>query len=138
MNTKKIITISLIAVAIFTSGAILINAALAAPGLGKGIKNGILANTSKNINHNSGWQDMQAMRQAITDNNYSAWAKIMTGKPMADKINQNNFPQFVQMHQLITQGKFDEANKIRTELGINNINMGASRKNGCPMASWVK
>ena len=133
MHTKKIFTISLIAMAIFASGSILINVAIAAP---KFTKNPI--DTNKIIDPNDGWQNMQAMRQAINDNDYAAWAKIMAGKPMADKINQNNFSQFVQMHQLITQGKFDEANKIRTKLGINSINMGASRKSGCPMASWVK
>lgn len=59
-----------------------------------------------------------AVQKALQTNNYNEWKKLMAGKPIADKINEGNFAKFVSMHNLMLQEKYDEANKIRTELGL--------------------
>jgi len=51
--------------------------------------------------------------QAIKNNDYQAWAALMKDAPMAQKINADNFSQFVKMHQLM-----DEARAISEELGL--------------------
>jgi hypothetical protein len=33
-------------------------------------------------------------------------------------VNEGNFSRFTEMHKLMLEGKTDEANKIRTELGL--------------------
>jgi hypothetical protein len=59
-----------------------------------------------------------AVQKALETNSYSEWKKLMAGKPIADKINEGNFAKFTSVHKLMLQGKYDEANKIRTELGL--------------------
>jgi hypothetical protein len=69
----------------------------------------------------------QDIRQAITDNNYSAWAESMKQKvqdlrDQADKIeqtiNEDTFNKMIAAHQLMADGKTDEAKAIFEELGM--------------------
>jgi hypothetical protein len=61
----------------------------------------------------------QQMEQAFENNDYSAWKNLMNGKGrVSDVINENNFNRFSEMHKLMEEGKTDEANKIREELGL--------------------
>jgi hypothetical protein len=59
-----------------------------------------------------------AVQKALETNNYNEWKKLMAGRPIVNKISEGNFAKFAEMHKLMTQGKFQEANKIRTELGL--------------------
>jgi len=59
-----------------------------------------------------------AVQKAVETKNYNEWKKLMEGRPILNKINEGNFAKFAEMHKLMTQGKFQEANKIRAELGL--------------------
>ncbi len=57
-----------------------------------------------------------AVNAALEANDYNAWAQAVgANSPLLAKINQNNFSQFVQAHQLRKQ-----ADKIMMDLGLNN------------------
>ena len=60
-------------------------------------------------------------RNALDNNDYTAWSEAVAGSPVADKINEDNFSKLVESHKLMQEGqiKFDEAQKIREELGLN-------------------
>lgn len=58
------------------------------------------------------------MMGAFANNDYQAWKGMMRGRGAANKVNEQNFSRFSQMHQLLLDGKIDEANKIRQELGM--------------------
>jgi hypothetical protein len=61
----------------------------------------------------------QEMEQAFEDNDYQAWQNLMQGKGRVTQVvNEDNFAQFVQAHQLAEEGKIDEARQIRQELGL--------------------
>ncbi|MFZ2192615.1 MAG: hypothetical protein WAV31_00010 [Candidatus Moraniibacteriota bacterium] len=65
-----------------------------------------------------------AIQDAVTKNDYNAWKNLKTEQMnarmnwMFSKITQDNFPKFAEVHNLMQQGKYDEANKIREELGL--------------------
>lgn len=67
----------------------------------------------------------QAMEKALEAKNYAEWKKLMEGRPIVNKITEANFAKFAQAHQLMEEGKTDEANKIRAEL-----NLGQGNGNG--------
>ncbi|KKP36341.1 MAG: hypothetical protein UR27_C0021G0012 [Candidatus Peregrinibacteria bacterium GW2011_GWA2_33_10] len=64
----------------------------------------------------------QEVIKAIENNDYQTWKKLMEENGMhpekLDVINEENFAKFSQMHKLMREGKFEEANKIREELGL--------------------
>lgn len=60
----------------------------------------------------------EAIQKALENKNYNEWRKLMTGKPILNKISEKNFAKFAEMHKLMLQGKTDEANKLRAELGL--------------------
>jgi hypothetical protein len=60
-----------------------------------------------------------AMEKAFESKDYNAWKTLMTGRGRATQVvNAQNFAKFAQAHELAEQGKTDEANKIRAELGL--------------------
>lgn len=61
----------------------------------------------------------EAMTQAFNNNDYNAWKELMQGRGRVTQVvNEGNFSRFAEMHKLRLEGKTDEANKIRTELGL--------------------
>lgn len=60
----------------------------------------------------------QQMLKAFENNDYSAWKNQMGNRGAARVVTEQNFARFTQMHNLMLEGKVDEANKIRTELGL--------------------
>lgn len=62
----------------------------------------------------------EAMTQAFANKDYYAWKNLMQGNNgrVVQVINQSNFGKFAEAHNLALQGKTEEANKIRTELGL--------------------
>ena len=71
--------------------------------------------------------DRQQVQQAITNNDYSAWQTAMTARvaeirqqttDLEAKINQDTFNKVSQAHQLMQDGKVDEAKAIFEELGM--------------------
>lgn len=61
----------------------------------------------------------EAMTKAFDNEDYNAWKTLMQGKGrVAQVVNEGNFSRFAEMHKLMLEGKTDEANKTRTELGL--------------------
>ena len=61
----------------------------------------------------------EAMEKAFENKDYNAWKTLMAGRGRVTQVvNAQNFAKFAQAHELAEQGKTDEANKIRTELGL--------------------
>lgn len=58
------------------------------------------------------------MTEAFANNDYAAWKNLMGDRGAARVVNQENFSKFARMHDLMLEGKIDEANKIRQELGL--------------------
>lgn len=74
----------------------------------------------------------EAMTKAFENLDYEAWKSIMQGKGRVTQIiNKDNFAKFAEAHQLSLQGKTEEAQKIRQELGLGLRN--GSGKAGCGM-----
>ena len=68
----------------------------------------------------------EQMEQAFENNDYATWKSLMTGKGhVTEVINEDNFGKFSEMHTLMQEGKVDEANAIRAELGL-----GQGKKQG--------
>lgn len=60
-----------------------------------------------------------AMEKAFENNDYTSWKSLMAGRGRVTQVvNAQNFAQFAHAHELAQQGKFDEANTIRAELGL--------------------
>lgn len=73
----------------------------------------------------------EQMTKAFENKEYNAWKETMGDRPMASKINEQNFGKFSQMHNLMQEGKYEEAAKIRQELGFGNGKSGQGmRGNG--------
>lgn len=65
----------------------------------------------------------EAMEKAFETKDYNAWKDLMQGRGRASQVvTKDNFAKFAQAHELAEQGKFEEANKIRQELGLGNGN----------------
>jgi hypothetical protein len=61
----------------------------------------------------------EAMTNAFNNKDYTAWKNLMQGKGRVTQvINEDNFGKFAEVHQLALQGKTDEAQKLRQELGL--------------------
>ena len=71
-----------------------------------------------------------AMEKAFETNNYEAWKSLMQNKGRVTQvITKENFSKFSQAHKLAEEGKLDEANKIRAELGLG-IHNGSGMNQG--------
>lgn len=61
----------------------------------------------------------EAMTKAFATGDYNAWKTLMNGKGRVTQVvTAQNFSKFAQAHTLALEGKKDEANKIRAELGL--------------------
>ena len=68
------------------------------------------------------------MEKAFETKDYNAWKELMNGRGRATQVvNKDNFAKFAQIHELMEEGKIDEANKIRAELGLGQCNGGCGR-----------
>ena len=71
-----------------------------------------------------------AMTKAFENNDYNAWKEQMNGRGRVTQVvNEQNFARFAEMRKLMLEKKYDDANKIRAELGLNQGN-GQGRGNG--------
>lgn len=65
----------------------------------------------------------QVMTQAFESNDYNAWKEQMDGRGrVTEVVTADNFVQFKEAHQLAQEGKTDEANVLRAELGLRTSN----------------
>lgn len=71
--------------------------------------------------------------------NYNAWKASMGGRGNSSVVTEKNFDQYTQMHQLMAEGKYDEAQKVRTGLGMGQqgggcaMQQAGNKGGGCPM-----
>lgn len=64
----------------------------------------------------------EEMTKAFETDNYAAWKQIMGDRGATKVITAETFPKFAEMHKLKLEGKTEEADKIRQELGLGNRN----------------
>lgn len=61
----------------------------------------------------------EAMTTAFANRDFAAWKELMQGKGRVTQvINEGNFESFARAHELSLQGKTDEANELRQQLGL--------------------
>lgn len=71
-----------------------------------------------------------AMEKAFQDKDYTAWKSLMQNQGRVTQIiTEANFAKFVEAHNLSLQGKTEEAQKIRQELGLG-LRNGSGRNSG--------
>ena len=63
-------------------------------------------------------ENHQAMMEALDKADYDTWKQLIVDSPMAEKITEENFAKFADAHNLMKQGKFEEARQIREDLGL--------------------
>lgn len=63
-------------------------------------------------------EEHEAIEKAIEENDYNAWKELVGEKGIANKITEENFAKFAEAHRLMEEGKTEEANAIRAELGL--------------------
>lgn len=72
----------------------------------------------------------EEMVQAFDNNDYNAWKDLMQGRGRVSQvINEENFARFAEAHKLRMEGKIEEANEIRAELGLG-LNNGLGKGQG--------
>lgn len=132
MKKVKIIAIAS-ALAILTIG---ISTVWAASGTGRYGGLGMMNGFNTGTQDQAAWQTRHdAMEKALENNDYAAWAELMAGRGrVTELITEQNFSKFVQMHDLMEAGKYDEASVIRQELGLG-LRGGFGR--GCPMHQTI-
>lgn len=60
-----------------------------------------------------------AMEKAFENKDYDAWKELMGGRGRVTQVvNTENFAKFAEAHELAEEGKTDEANTIKAELGL--------------------
>jgi len=65
----------------------------------------------------------EAMETAFEDNDYNAWKELKEGRGRVTQvITEDNFAQFAEAHELAEEGRHEEANTIRQELGLRTNN----------------
>lgn len=107
MSNKNFLILGLFAITLLSAGVITFAGAFVNKG------------ADSNINQNYNSERHALMEKAFQTNDYNLWKSQMNGKGVTNLINENNFSKFAQAHRLMNEGKYDEANKIRQELGLN-------------------
>ena len=74
----------------------------------------------------------EKMTKALENNDYNAWKELMGGRGRVSQvINEENFARFAEAHRLALEGKTEEADKIRQELGLGLQNGSGKSMGGC-------
>jgi hypothetical protein len=65
----------------------------------------------------------EEMTTALENNDYATWEGLMEGRGRVTQvINESNFARFAEAHRLASEGKYEEADAIREELGLRTRN----------------
>ena len=73
----------------------------------------------------------EAMEQAFETGDYNAWKELMSGKGRVTQVvNEGNFVQFAEAHELAENGDLEGAKEIRAELGLGQGSKGQGMKGG--------
>ncbi len=72
-----------------------------------------------------GGEKMQVVKDALESNDYDAWLEAIKDAPNYDEIvvviNESNFGQLVEAHNLMQDGDFEGAKAIAEELGVKDL-----------------
>jgi len=78
----------------------------------------------------------EAMVNAVENNDYQAWKELMQGKgKVSEVITEDNFSKFAEMRKLRFEGKIEEADQIRAELGLG---LGSKNQKGDGNGRWSR
>ena len=70
-------------------------------------------------------KSFDSIKTALNNNDYTSWVTAMADTPNSEeilsKVNESNFSQLVEAHNLMQSGNKDEARAIMEELGINGL-----------------
>ncbi len=55
---------------------------------------------------------------AILDNDYEAWAELVTDESLKTQINASNFKTFADAYRLLQQGELEEADLLKKQLAL--------------------
>jgi len=81
-------------------------------------------------------QKYQKVQDALDKGDFNLWKEAVTSNntnpKILEKINEQNFPTFVEAHKLVKEGKKDEAQKLFQSLGVDKLekNNGSQCKKG--------
>jgi Spy/CpxP family protein refolding chaperone len=73
-----------------------------------------------------------AIAEAFENKDYNAWLEAVgeeSRNRAKNKINEEDFIKLAEMHNLIKEGKFEEAKEIREELGLQNFRGNGNKFN---------
>ena len=59
------------------------------------------------------------MTEVMDSNDYEVWSKLMEGRGRVTQVvNEENFSRFTEARRLAQEGRYEEADAIREELGL--------------------
>ena len=91
---------------------------------------GVFTNTAEAYKGDPAVKGPNYSVERLETKDYTAWASLMQGKGRVTQvINKDNFAKFAEAHELALQGKTEEAQKIRQELGLG-LKNGQGRTSG--------
>ncbi len=63
----------------------------------------------------------EAMHEALENRDYNTWQELVEGQPIANKITEENFDTFVELHEAMEAGEWEKANELRQTLGLGGL-----------------
>lgn len=77
------------------------------------------------------------MQKSFETNDYNLWKSQMGDRGVTRVINEGNFARFAEAYRLAKEGRYEDAQKIRQELGLNaqNRNGGNMKGGNCGCAN---
>ncbi len=76
-----------------------------------------------------------AISQAIVNNDYNTWSSLVTDPKLKAQVNASNFNSFAQAYRLLEQGKLDEADVIKQQIGLKQALTVATNKSAAISAA---
>jgi hypothetical protein len=65
-----------------------------------------------------GGENMEAVKEAVRNNDYSAFQELISDKHFAEKITEEVFSKMVEVHSLVESGDKEGAREIMKEFGM--------------------
>lgn len=59
-----------------------------------------------------------AMVSALAEGNFQAWKELVGERPIAEKITEENFDAFVELHEAVEENDTEKVQALRNELGL--------------------
>jgi len=74
-----------------------------------------------------------SMEEAFENKDYNTWRELMDSRGrVTDVITEENFEKFAEIHNLVQEGRLEEAKQLREELGLGQgLKRGGMEKGNC-------